>query len=146
MLLCLSSRLWRSVFEEAVEAAGEVALEAAGCFASGFSFLQPSFDVGDGGGVGAFAGDEDHVECAVEFAVAASVEPVADRLPGGGGDRGCAGEACEGGFGGDPSLVRPGEHQLCGRMRSDAGLLEQLRGELASDRFDLACELALLCC
>ena len=40
---------------------------------------------------------------AVEFAVAASVEPVADRLAGGGGDRGGAGEACEGGFGGDAS-------------------------------------------
>jgi hypothetical protein len=32
MLLCSSSRHWGSVFEEPVEAAGEVALEAAGCF------------------------------------------------------------------------------------------------------------------
>ena len=38
MLLCLSSRRWR-VFEESVEVAGEVALEAAGCFASGLAFL-----------------------------------------------------------------------------------------------------------
>src|SRR2546430_12280198 len=102
MLLCLSSRRWRSVFEEPVELAGEVALEAAGCFASCLAFLEASFDVGDRGGVGAFAGDEDRVECAVEFAVAAAVEPVADRLAGGGGDRRCAGEPCEGCFGGDP--------------------------------------------
>src|SRR6266545_4037657 len=51
MLLCLSSRHWGSVFEEAVEAAGEVALEAAGCFAPCLAFLQPSFDVSDRGGV-----------------------------------------------------------------------------------------------
>ena len=62
---------WRSVFEEPVEAAGEVALEAAVCFAPCFAFLEAPFDVGDRGGVCAFAGDEDHVECAVEFAVAA---------------------------------------------------------------------------
>ena len=47
MLLCLSSRQWRSVFEEAVEAAGEVALEAAVCFASCLAFVQASFDVRD---------------------------------------------------------------------------------------------------
>ena len=35
----------------------------------------------------------------------AAVEAVADCLAGGGGDRGCAGESCEGCFGGDPSLV-----------------------------------------
>src|SRR6266516_1699804 len=105
MLLCLSSRRRQSLFEESVEVAGEVALEATVCFASCLAFLQASFDVGDRGGVGAVACDEDHVQCAVEFAVAASVEPVADCLPGGGGDRCCAGESCEGCFGADPSLV-----------------------------------------
>jgi hypothetical protein len=50
------------VFEESVEVAGEVALEAAGCFASCLAFLEASFDVGDRGGVCAFAGDEDHVQ------------------------------------------------------------------------------------
>src|SRR5205823_194033 len=39
MLLCLSSRQWRSVFEEAVEAAGEVALEAAVCLAARLALL-----------------------------------------------------------------------------------------------------------
>ncbi len=33
---------------------------------------------------------------------------------------------------------------MCGGVRSDAGLVEQLRCELARERFDLACELALL--
>ena len=86
------------MLEEAVEVAGEVALEAAVCFAACFAFLEASFDVGDRGGVCAFAGDEDHVQGAVEFAVACSVEPVADRLAGGGGDRCCAGESGEGCF------------------------------------------------
>jgi hypothetical protein len=58
------------VFEESVEAAGEVALEAAVCFASCFAFCESAFDVGDRRWVGAFPGDEDHVECAVELAVA----------------------------------------------------------------------------
>jgi hypothetical protein len=39
------------VFEEPVEVAGEVALEAAVCFASCLALLQASFDVGDRGGV-----------------------------------------------------------------------------------------------
>ena len=45
-------------------------------------------------------------------------------------------------------LMRPWCDQestsLCGRVRSDAGLVEQLRRELAGERLDLACELALL--
>jgi hypothetical protein len=51
MLLCLSSRQRQSVFEESVEVAGEVAFEAAVCFASCLAFLEASFDVGDRGGV-----------------------------------------------------------------------------------------------
>jgi len=39
------------LFEEPVEAAGEVALGAAVCFASGLAFLEASFDVGDRRGV-----------------------------------------------------------------------------------------------
>jgi hypothetical protein len=35
------------VFEESVEAAGEVALEAAVCFATCLAFCESSFDVGD---------------------------------------------------------------------------------------------------
>jgi hypothetical protein len=45
------------------------------------------------------------VQCAVEFAVAVSVEPVADCLAGGGGDRRRAGEPREGGFRFDSAAV-----------------------------------------
>jgi hypothetical protein len=51
MLLCLSSRQRCSPFEEPVQTPGEVALEAAGCFASGLALLDAPFDVGDRGGV-----------------------------------------------------------------------------------------------
>jgi hypothetical protein len=68
--MVVSSRDSRSVFEEAVEAAGEVALEAAVCFAAGFAFVDASFDVCDRRRVCAFASGEDHVQRAVEFAVA----------------------------------------------------------------------------
>ena len=70
MLLCLSSVPWGSVLEEAVEAAGEVAFEAAVCFAAGFAFADPSLDVGDRGLVDPASGDEDLVQCAVELSVA----------------------------------------------------------------------------
>jgi len=105
MLLCLSSRQRCSVFEWPVEVAGEVALEAAGRFASAFAFLDATVDVGDRGGVCAVSGDGDHVECPVESAVAAAVEAVADCLAGGGGDGGAAGEAREGGLACDPAWV-----------------------------------------
>jgi len=39
------------MFEEPVEAAGEVALEATVCFASALAFLEAPFDVGDRCGV-----------------------------------------------------------------------------------------------
>src|SRR6266545_1615170 len=72
MLLCLSSLQRRSVFEEPVEAAGEVALEAAGRFASTLAFLDATVDVGDRLRVCATSGDEDHVQ--------GSNTPANDRL------------------------------------------------------------------
>ena len=39
--------------------------------------------------------------------------------------------------------MRPGEQDLGGQERADAGLVEQLRGELADEPVDLAGELAL---
>jgi hypothetical protein len=89
----------------AVEVAGEVALEAAGRFAGCFAFVVAAFDVGDGGGVVLAAVEDDCVEGAVEVAVAASVESVADGLAAGGGDRCGAGEAGEGGFVSDAAWV-----------------------------------------
>src|SRR4051794_13498686 len=49
---------------------GEVALEAAVCFALRLAFLHAALDVGDRRGVPALACDEDHVQRAVEFSVA----------------------------------------------------------------------------
>ncbi len=80
----------------------------------------------------------------VELAVAASVGAVADCLAGGGGDRRRAGEPRERSFRSDPAAVGPGEDELSGGVRTDAGLVEQLRCEPAGDRFDLAGELTLL--
>jgi hypothetical protein len=51
------------------------------------------------------AGDDDLVECGVEFAVAAAVEPVADGFAGAGWDRCCSGGAREGGFVAEAALV-----------------------------------------
>ena len=105
MLLCLSSGGSRSVFEEPVEVAGEVALEAAGSFATALPFLAAAFDVGDRVGVCAAAGDDDHVQRPVELPVAATVEPVTGRLARRGRDRRTAGESCEGGFRAHASVV-----------------------------------------
>ena len=80
----------------------------------------------------------------VELAVAAAVEAVADRLSGGGGDRGDAGEPGERGLASDPAFVGPGEHDLGCEERPDAGLVEELWCELLGQGLDLAGELALL--
>ena len=69
LLLWKSSRHWR-VFEEAVEVAGEVALEAAGFFAAGLAVGASACDVVDRWLVPAAACDEDHVSGAVELSVA----------------------------------------------------------------------------
>jgi hypothetical protein len=55
--------------------------------------------------VDAASGDDDLVERSVELTVSAAVEAVADRLPGGSGDRGDAGEAGERGLAREPTYV-----------------------------------------
>ena len=55
--------------------------------------------------VASAAREHDCVQGAVELAVAAAVEAVADGFAGAAGDRGCAGEACEGGFGSEAAGV-----------------------------------------
>src|SRR5262245_44739809 len=90
------------------------------------------------------AADDDCVQCAVELAVAAGVEPVALYEAGGGGDRGGAGEVGEGGLGGEAAVVRPGDKDLRGRGRTDAGLVEQRWRESRDQGLDLAVELAFL--
>ena len=83
------------------------------------------------------------MQCAVEFAVAAPVEAVADRLAGGGWDWCGAGEPRERGLARKTALVGPGEQQLGGRQRTDAWLVEQLRSEAADELLDLPRELTL---
>jgi hypothetical protein len=85
--------------------AGEVAFEAADGFAACFAFAGSAVEVGNRGGVAVAADHDDRVERTVELAVAAAVEPVADRLAGGGGDGCGAGESGEGGFGSDAAWV-----------------------------------------
>jgi hypothetical protein len=51
------------------------------------------------------SGEDDLVEGPVELSVAAAVEPVADRLAGGGRDRGGAGEPGEGGLADETAAV-----------------------------------------
>ena len=74
MLLCLSSRDWRSVFEESVEVAGEVALEQAYGVAGGFAFGDAACDVVLGCWVVQPSLEDHGVQCAVQLAVAAAAE------------------------------------------------------------------------
>jgi hypothetical protein len=140
MLLCLSSGRGGGL-EESVEVAGEVALEAADRVAAGLAVVLAALEVGDRGGVVLAAAEQDGVEGAVELAVAAAVESVADGLAGAGRDRGGAGEASEGGLVADPAGVRPGDDQLGGADRADAGLGEQGGCELADELSDRGLEL-----
>ena len=89
------------------------------------------------------SGVEDQVQRPVKFAVAASVEAVADRLDRGGWDRCGAGEPRERGLVREAARVGPREQHLGGRQRTDARLVEQLRSETANEFLDLACELTL---
>ena len=100
----MSSRRWR-VLEESVEGAGEVALEAAGGLVAALPFAEAALDEVDGWSVHATSGEDDLVEGAVELSVAAAVEPVADRLSGGGRNRGGAREPGEGGFAHETALL-----------------------------------------
>ena len=85
--------------------AGEVAFEGADGFAYAFPLACAAGDVGDRFWVVFLPADGDCVEGAVELAVAAGVEAVADGLAGGGGDGGGGGEAGEGGFAVDAAVV-----------------------------------------
>src|SRR5205823_8299971 len=88
------------VWEEGVDLAGEVALEAADDVFGGETFGAAAGDVGAGGLVVAHAHDDGTVEGGVGVAVAAAVETVsAGGLTGAGGQWADAAEAGEGGFG-----------------------------------------------
>ena len=75
-----------------------------------------------------------------ELAVSAAAEPVSCCLAAGGWewcDAGEPGEAC---FRVDAAVVRPGDDQLGGDDRADAGLVEQLGGDGSDVAEDLALE------
>jgi hypothetical protein len=82
--------------EKWVEAAGEVAHEAAPDFAAGLAFVGAAGDVGLGFGVVLHPDHGDRVKRVVGLAVAAAVEAVTDGLAARGLDRGGAAERGEG--------------------------------------------------
>ena len=83
----------------------------------------------------------DHVEGAVEFPVAAAVEPVALCLAAGGLDGAGAGQCSERRLADHSAGVAGGDDQLGGADGADAALGAQLRHELAGDRFQLPVEI-----
>src|SRR4051794_33039223 len=98
MLLCLSSADgW--VLEEAPDATGDEAFDAADGFAFGLALGDAAGDVGLRGWVASPLGDGDEVERPVELAVSAAVEAMAGLvLAGGRRHRRRAAEAGERGF------------------------------------------------
>src|SRR5215203_501907 len=113
--------------EQVVEAACEVALEAAERSLFGFAFGFLARQVSLGGRVVAGAGDGDDVQRVVELAVAAAVKPVAVALPRGARNR------CGAGLAGEARVASeslraggPADQERCGQ-RAAADLGEQLR-------------------
>ena len=104
---------------------GDVSLEAALDLAWGLAFGGAFGGVGAGSWVVLKSGEDDRVQGAVELAVAAAVEAVADGLAGGGGDRRGPAEHRERGVAAQAAGVRPGAEQLRGADRPDADLVEQ---------------------
>jgi hypothetical protein len=96
---------WVMLLEGAEYLAGDDPLEASFGLPEGLAFGESASDVGAGGGVGAAAGQRDRVQGPVELAVAAPVEAMAIGQPGGGGDRGGAGEGGERGLRAQPTAV-----------------------------------------
>jgi hypothetical protein len=95
-LLCLSSG--HGGVECSVELAGDVALEATLDLVWGLALGGTAVDVGAGSGAVARPGEHDHVDGAVECAVAAAVEAVPDGVAAAGRDRVGATERGECGF------------------------------------------------
>src|SRR6187549_1727666 len=110
--------------QEAPDAAGEVALEAADRLAGAFAFAAPALDVLACRRVAAGAGDDHAVQRGVDLAVAAVVEPVALRVAGAGGDRRDARRAGE--LGGCREALRAGDlaDELGGDQRPEPRLGE----------------------
>src|SRR3954451_23727756 len=126
--------------EEMPDAAGEVALEAADCFAGGLAFGAFAVEVGAGLGVAAGASDGDAVDGGVDLAVAAAVEAVAVGLARADRDRRQTGGAREFGVGGEAAGAGDLADELGGGQWPEAGLGEQLRRDLGDQAGDLGLE------
>ena len=135
----------RVCLEESEDAAGEVALEEPDRFAVAFAFALFAFDVGDCFGVVFASGDDCLVEDAVEFAVAAAVEAMADRAARRGWDRRHAGEFRKRGFVSEASFVRPGDQCLGCADRAEPVLGEECRCGLFGQLLQFPVEFAELC-
>jgi hypothetical protein len=125
---------------DAVEVAGEVALEQTDGVACALAFADAAGDVVAGCRVVLAAVEDHRVQGAVELAVATAAEAVPDRLTARGGQRGDAGETGKAGFRADAVVVGPGDDQLCGDDWSDAGFVEQVGHERTYVLNDLALE------
>jgi hypothetical protein len=139
------SRGRREVGEATVEVAGEGALDAAARLSSGLACGEEPFVVATCLLVVADALEGDEVECAVELAVAATVEAVAALLPARGLDGARAGECGEGSFASHAAGVAARDEQLSGADWSQAAFLEQARCELGDELGERAfnlCDLA----
>ena len=130
-----------------MDAAGEVALEAAQRTFLRLAFGFLASEVLLGGRVVLGAGNGDDVQCMVELTVTAAVESVLGALPRGARDRGGSGLQREGGLGAE-SLVAGGVTDQDRRRQCPAASLGQQLGsaggdelsELAVQSVDLAVE------
>jgi len=123
------------------DAAGEVAFEAAQCFASGLAFGLLACEVGGCLGVMAAFADGEAVQRAVELAVGAAVQALARGASRGDRDRGGAGEPRELGVSREAFDAGDLADQLGGRQHAATTLGQQLRREFGNDRAQLALKL-----
>ncbi len=123
--------------EEAVQLAGDVALEAAPDLLGGLALGGAAGDVGAGIRAAAHAGVGDRMNRLVQGAVTAAVEP----MPGGASAAGLLGaDAAEGGEGGlvaAPAGVGERHDDLGGADRADAALVGQPGGQVVDDVLQL---------
>jgi hypothetical protein len=90
--------------------------------------------------VAAQAGDGDAVDGRVDLAIATAIEPVAVGSCRADGDRSDAGGASELGIGGEPFGAGDLADELGGGQRAEAGLGEQVGGDLGDRVGDLGFE------
>src|SRR5215216_3988409 len=110
----------RGDWEEPVDLAGHIALEAADDLALGQALSGAAFHVGDGRRVPAHPDHDDPKQRGVGLAVAAPVEAVTAGLAGGGRDGAGAAQLGVGGLRADPTgVVARGTEQLGGTVEPD---------------------------